>query len=288
MNGVAAAMAFEAQKAVGAELQHDAGEDHRATGRRLDVGIGQPRVQREHRHLHGEGEREGGEEPALLHGAQRHVVEQAHVEGRGTAVPHVHRHQVEDREQHQQARGQRVDEELERRVDPARPAPDADDEVHRHEHELPEDVEEEEVERDERAEHARFQHQHEEEVLLHALLHVAEREEDDDRREEGRKQHEEEAHAVDADHVLDAPLRHPLVLLEELELGGVGTEAGPQRERQEERHEREHERGAPGAVDLLARQQQQEQRADHRRPDDEAQQHVAGWDRLHRWIHRTT
>ena len=48
------------------------------------------------------------------------------------------------------------------------PAPDADEEVHRHQADLEEDVEQEEVEGHEDAEHARLQEQEEGEVLLHA------------------------------------------------------------------------------------------------------------------------
>ena len=60
----------------------------------------------------------------------------------------------DDREQHEHGAGQRVEEELDGRVLLARPAPDADEEVHRQEHHLPEHVEEEEVEREEDAHHA--------------------------------------------------------------------------------------------------------------------------------------
>ena len=58
--------------------------------------------------------------------------------------------EVEQRDQHQHRAEQRVEEELDRRVLVPRAAPDADQEVHRQEHDFPEDVEEEEVERDER------------------------------------------------------------------------------------------------------------------------------------------
>ena len=47
-------------------------------------------------------------------------------------------------------------------------APDADDEVHRHEHDFPEDVEEEEVESQEHAQHAHLEHEEGDHVLLHA------------------------------------------------------------------------------------------------------------------------
>ena len=61
----------EAQQAVGAELQHHAGEDDRAARRRLGVGVGQPRVQREDRHLDGERDGEGEEQPSA--GRRREV-----------------------------------------------------------------------------------------------------------------------------------------------------------------------------------------------------------------------
>ena len=54
----------EADEAVAAQLQQDAGQDHRARRRGLDVGVGQPGVEREHRDLDREGqeEREEGAE----------------------------------------------------------------------------------------------------------------------------------------------------------------------------------------------------------------------------------
>ena len=53
----------EADEAVGSHLQQDAGQDDRARGGRLDVRVGQPGVEREHRHLDGEAQEEGEEEP---------------------------------------------------------------------------------------------------------------------------------------------------------------------------------------------------------------------------------
>ena len=59
----------EAHEAVGAHLQQDGGEDDRAGGRRLDVRVGQPGVEREHRHLDGEAEEEAEEDPELQRAA---------------------------------------------------------------------------------------------------------------------------------------------------------------------------------------------------------------------------
>jgi hypothetical protein len=48
----------EAHETVGAQLQHDRGQHDRAASRRFHVGVRQPRVNRPHRHLHGEGQEE--------------------------------------------------------------------------------------------------------------------------------------------------------------------------------------------------------------------------------------
>ncbi len=61
----------EAQESVSPHLQQHAGQNHRARGRRLHVRIRQPGVEREHRHLDGEAEEEGPEDPLLQ--AQRQV-----------------------------------------------------------------------------------------------------------------------------------------------------------------------------------------------------------------------
>src|SRR6185369_2896496 len=60
----------------------------------------------------------------------------------------------DDREKHHDRAEERVEEELDRRVELPRPAPNADQEVHRDEHHFPEYVEEEEVEGREDAHHA--------------------------------------------------------------------------------------------------------------------------------------
>ena len=72
----------------------------------------------------------------------------------------------EDRDQHQQRADERVQDELDRRVDAVRAAPDPDDQVHRDEDDLPEDVEQEQVEGEEHADHADLEHQEGDHVLL--------------------------------------------------------------------------------------------------------------------------
>ena len=78
--------------------------------------------------------------------------------------------QHQDGDQHQHAADQRVQEELDRRIFAPRPAPDADQEVHRQQHDFPEHVEQEEIERHEHAQHARFQQQEQNAVGFHVLV----------------------------------------------------------------------------------------------------------------------
>ncbi len=204
----------DAQEAVGAHLEHDAGEQDRRCGGRFDVRVGQPRVQREDRDLHREAQEEREEEPPLQLCRKRRPEhgELDQVEAAGLQVERDHTHEHEHRAE------QRVEEELDRRVLPARTAPLGDQEVHGDEHELPEHVEQHEVERDEHAVHAHLQQQQHREVerrLLVDLPACDDREQGEQRREE----HERHRDAVDAHVVLDARLRHPGELLDELHRG---------------------------------------------------------------------
>ena len=111
-------------------------------------------------------------------------------------------------DQHEHAAHEREEEELDRRVFPPRPAPDADEKVHRQEHHFPEDVEEEEVQRHEDAQHARLQEEEEDAIGADVFLdrptgphrqHAEERSEHDQR----------QADAVQAEMVVDVEGRNP-------------------------------------------------------------------------------
>src|SRR2546425_11723493 len=75
---------------------------------------------------------------------------------------------AEDGDQHREAADDGVDQEFEGGVDAAAFAPDADQEVERNQHSLPEDVEEDEVERQEDAGGRGLQDQEQEDELLQA------------------------------------------------------------------------------------------------------------------------
>ena len=74
----------------------------------------------------------------------------------------------QDGQQHEHAAGQGVEEELDGRVlGPVLGlAPDADEQVHGHQADLPEDVEQDQVQGDKDAEHAHLQQEEEQEELF--------------------------------------------------------------------------------------------------------------------------
>ena len=91
--------------------------------------------------------------------SNRRVAERLPVEGVPTEHP-----QADHRGQHEQAADERVEEELDRRVLAPRAAEGADEEVHRHEHDLEEDVEQEHVGGREDADHGELERQQQREV----------------------------------------------------------------------------------------------------------------------------
>src|SRR2546422_6017212 len=76
---------------------------------------------------------------------------------RDAAVVEVER---QDPQEHQNRTQQGVEEEFDGGVELPWTSPDPDQEIHRDQHDLPEDVEEEEIERDEGPQHSRLEDQH--------------------------------------------------------------------------------------------------------------------------------
>jgi hypothetical protein len=154
-------------------------------------------VEREHRDLDGERERKGtergdleGRREALARQgelAQRNDVERT-VPGAGRGLVGVCRR--DDRHEHEEGADERVEDELDRRVDAVRSAPDPDDQVHRDEDDLPEDVEQEEVEGEEHADHADLEDEEGDHVLLDPRLDRLEAREDADPRQRRREDDE--------------------------------------------------------------------------------------------------
>ena len=269
----------EADEAVATQLQHHAGQDHRACRGRLHVRVRQPRVERPHGHLDGEGQEERQEGKELERaveavGAQRQVVEGA-LPGAGRGLEGEGRGQ--DGHQHQQRADERVEDELDRRVDAVGAAPDADDQVHRHQDDFPEDVEEEHVQGQEDAQHAHFQDQEGDHVLLHAVLDGLEAGQDADPRQRGGEQDQDQRDAVDADVVVDAEGRQPGRLLLELELRAAARVEAQHQEQRQHPHDQRHDQRRPAdELHLLPREERDHQGAEERPEDDRAEDGQAG------------
>src|SRR5207302_4265521 len=118
-------------------------------------------------------------------------------------------------------------------------------EVHRHQHRVPEHVEEEQVERDEDADHRRLEQQHEDAERLEPLVNRLPRAEERERRQQPLEDEQKQADTVDADEIRYAERRNPRVPLDELEVGGRRIEAAPQKQRFGEDQRRHDERHVP-------------------------------------------
>ena len=136
----------EAEEPVRTELQHDAGEDDRTSGGRLRMGVGEPGVQREDRHLDSKRDGKGEEQPTPSVGREVCALgDLDEVEGEPAQVLAGEHRGGDEPDEHERRTKHCVEEELRRGVDTVLVAPTADEEVHRHEHDLEEDEEQEEI-----------------------------------------------------------------------------------------------------------------------------------------------
>ena len=119
---------------------------------------------------------------------------------------------VEHKQGHQQqhAADQREEEKLDRGILAPRAAPDADQKVHRQQHHFPKHVKQEEIKRQEHAQHTRFQQQKQHAVALHMLRDRPTRAHRQ-HAEERREQNQRKTDAVEAEEVMDVPRRDPVV-----------------------------------------------------------------------------
>ena len=229
MAGIGRDRQGETDEAVATELQRDRCQHDGAARRRLDVGIGQPRVHRPHRHLHGERHEERQEH----HHLRRH--------GDGQLLPVGDREaatactvEIQQRDQHQERTEQRVEEEFHRSVDAVGAAPDADNEEHRDQRRLEEHVEQQRVGRGEHAVHQAGHHEERRHVLRDALLDHAPAGEHDDDGREAVQQDQQQRDAVDAEAVVHVVARDPDARLDELHPGERHVEVHRERQRHDE------------------------------------------------------
>ena len=202
----------EAKESVGTEFQQNRGQNDRAARRCLHVRVRQPRVQWKERHLNKEGEREGCEAKQLRL-AREHQARPSGVVERPLTGEAMHdRGDDHDGGEHQQRAYQRENHELDGSIHAALAAPDANDEVHRHQHQLPEHVEREHVEREKRPDHAGFQHQHGGHEAAIPVAHEAGglRRQQGHQDHQGRQKRQPQRDPVDSQVKTNAERGHPL------------------------------------------------------------------------------
>ena len=263
----------KANEAVAAKLQQHASQDHRACSWGLHVRVWEPGVEREHRHLDGEGEREGGKSEDLKRwvgdrAPQRQQVERPCPRAGGGLVAEGG---GEDRHEHQERADERIEDELDRRVDAVGPTPDADDQIHRHEHDLPEDVEEEEVERQEDAEHPGLEDKEADEVFLHAGLNRTEAREDTDPTQQRRQDNECAREPVNAKVIGDAERWDPRELLAEGEFAALAANADQHAEAQRKGDQRDAKCGDADQAWSRRWEERDAEGAEERQEDDQRQ-----------------
>ena len=140
-------------------------------------------MEREHRNLDRKADEECQKNPILI--GERQVrcdgLKRQNVESRAGSKPagyfrmlrgevRIDEIQGKDAQQQKNRSEQCVQEKLDGGVKFPGTTPDADDEIHWYEHHFPEHIKQEEVERDEDAQHSGLQHQHEDVILFNAIM----------------------------------------------------------------------------------------------------------------------
>ena len=228
-------------------------------------------MHRPHRNLDRERQRERREQPAGFIHSERHLVEQRQIEA-GAVEMHVRLvHQVQNRDQHEKRSNHREQHELDGGVNLAAMSPNADQEVHRNQHHFPEHVEQEQIDRKQRAEQPGLEHQHEEAELARALFDIAAaRVKDRQGNQDSSQKNQKQANAVNTNMVRNAESGYPVVLFGELVIRELRIELVQYIEAKRERKQREDERRVPDRT--LFALHENEERADQRQENQSREQ----------------
>src|ERR1035438_9673765 len=270
---------IEAQQAVGAHLQQHTCQQHRTRSGSFHVRVGQPGVQREQRHLHGEGDKEAEEQP------ERGVLESCHlarlnlaldvdeIKCSGLGV------QPDHRRQHKHRRDHGVQEELHGSVNfPSMPV-HADDQRHGNQRGFPEEIEEEQVERNEDADHRGLEHRHKDEKFLHPVADGVPRDEHAHRHQEGGQDDQPHGDAIDAKVIVDVGVGNPGDVLLELEPALPADQVPRQVQRGEQGDQRDRQRKIAD-IAIAARKEQQQDGSRQRQKNNDGEDVAV--DEIHR------
>ena len=208
--GVRGHLQGEPHQPVCAELQHDTRQDDATNGRCLNVGRRQPGMQRYRRNLDREGNQHGDQRPHGRRPLQRRIGNpRPHIEG-GVGTAEV---KPQNCEQQWQAAQQGVDKEHQGGPLPVFMSPSGNHEIHRHQGNFEEDVEQNAVQGGKGTDCRGFQKQDQSYVGTRT---VAKRRRIDQRNQEkhGTQQHQRQADAINPDPVGGANGRHPYQLFD--------------------------------------------------------------------------
>ena len=235
------------------------------------MSIRQPGVEGEHRHLDGEANEEDDKDPELeirrnhagdlmeLRDEERLRVAQTTPAKKTRAVVEI---ESQDSQQHQHRAHQRVEKELDGGVEPARSTPNADQKVHRDQHDLPEHIEQEEVHRHENAHHAGLQQEQEDVVLLLSRLDGGPGRQESQNSEEGRQQDQQQGDTVDPELVSGTDGLDPGRTFAKLKQIPLAIKGEPKRYRDDEVDQSDQRgEGANARGVLLLHEEHHEQRA---------------------------
>jgi hypothetical protein len=208
------------------------------------MGVGKPGVEGPHGHLDGEAQEHPGEDDQLDALGERRggglLLQGDDVEGVGVRLEE----HGQEPQQHEHAAEQGVQEELDGRVLAVRRAPHRDQEIHGNQNQLPEDEEQDEVERDERAGHPSLEQHHQGQEGLGPARVGQEppRVDSAQERQQERQLEQGKADPVDSDVIAGVDRRDPIDIELELQtLGRAVVEA--------EQHDDPHDQGRPGEQD---------------------------------------
>ena len=219
-------------------------------------------MEREERRLDDERREEAEEDPGAVARPRIDQVERA------LAQP-----EDDDRGQHQQRAGHRVDHERQRRLRSPRTAPHADQHVERDQHRLEEGVEEDEVLRHEHAGDRADEEEHQPEVRARPVSSGPPRVGDRSGARDDREADEPEREAVEADVVRDAEVAEPRVPLLALD-SALEVEVEERDDPEADLDERDQGRDRAGP-EPRPRDQPEQERAGDRQEDERRRQPAA-------------
>src|SRR5437868_13572574 len=118
------------------------------------MSVGQPEVKGNRRQFHRKAYKETEHEPPRSAGLDGHADQLRVIEGRCTSLPFMEQSQTHYRDQEHKTPGLGEQKKFERGVASVLMPPERDEQIHRHEHEFPEEKEKEEIQREKHTDHA--------------------------------------------------------------------------------------------------------------------------------------